>query len=226
MKKNILSIYILSVMLLAGCYDSTDEATVKINLGNLPVAATANKESLIDRITGFFLKKAYAQTAPGDIIKIHIAVMKGDSVFGTESINLSDLGPGYTAEIKVPAGEGRTILVVAENNVNTATYYGYTVKDLNPGVTTDVTINIESASWCDFGCSRLLTYEYYGSGNTIFWTDSGIKTRYYLKDAFTGDLLYSGYELQGDAGNIYNVDFYVEFEVFNLKGPVFNFNFG
>lgn len=162
MKKLILTIITLSIITYTGCYDP-DTATVRINLGNMPIAKHETK-SLIDRVLGLFVKEAWAdplENVVSGIVKVHVAALSGQSVLATASLDASEI-EAYNIEVvsdvwvsyldlEVPAGNNITILVVAEsynanNDTYYASYYGYNMVDLKPGETTSAQISMEDIS--------------------------------------------------------------------------------
>ncbi len=67
MKKIIISLSAITALLFTGCFVDSDTATVRINLGNLPVAKV-EKKSLIDRFLMIFSREAVAQSNnPADL---------------------------------------------------------------------------------------------------------------------------------------------------------------
>jgi hypothetical protein len=223
MKKIIISLTAILLLIISSCYDDNKNATVRINLGNLPVAKHIEKKSLLDTVFSVFIKNAYAQTLPQDIgvIKIHLAAYNGDLLIAKVGIDTSGMNTNVV-EFSVPAGDNITILVVGEtkeldindNYVSVPGYYGFAVADLKSGETTNVTIsNIKQAKWDPYGTYGL-TFDINCSDSTLSWTDSGVKTKYILKDPYTNEILYEGYE----TGPVnLNGDLIVDFEAFDLQ---------
>lgn len=240
MKKFVLTIITLSIINLAGCYDP-DTATVRINLGNIPIAKHEPK-SLIDKILGLFEKEAWAQTVNDigmGINKVHIAAYSGNTVLTTLSFDSTDIqvqnvgaaAPVYQSyiELTVPAGNDIAIFVVGEHDTlgqnneitaRSANYYGYGITNVNAGETADVTVTMESAIWSTGGAGTNKSIQTLSwMPHTLNWEipGAGVKALYYLYDN-NRVLLYKGYESTvtvNYSGNQFY--FYVEFEPFNLK---------
>ena len=85
MKMTILSTYIVSALLIAGCYNGSENGTVRITLGNLQVAENVKNTSFIDKALRLFTSEVYASAIPGNIIKIHAAAMDGDTILVNKS---------------------------------------------------------------------------------------------------------------------------------------------
>ncbi len=232
MKKIILLIYTVSVLIISGCYDDSKNANIRINLGGLLADQKVEQKSIIDRILLIFSKEAYAQTVPQDLLRIHIGIYSGSTLNDKKIIDIANIPVSQIIEFEVSAGDNRTVLVVGENNLNQAGYYGYNNVNLRAGETADVTVSMQSADWVPI----------YGQGSTyarIFavdnstvpykfsWTGSGVKTRYYVEEAFTGIPVYSGPGFEAVySGGEYSFNLYIEFSDFGLKTPAFNLNFG
>lgn len=232
MKRRYLYILLFSILTFAGCYRGDDNATVKLNLGNLNAARQIKGQSFVDRILLIFEKNAYAQTAPVDLLKVHIGVYDGKNLLEKISVNIGDIPASHIITLEVPAGDNRTILVIGENNLNQAGYYGYSDVNLVAGVTAEVTISLHTADWIplfspDPAYPRSFTMDNSGSIVKFLWTSSGVRTKYIVEEAFTSNIIYSGYEFETDySGGEYSFNLYVEFEDFNLKTAPFNLNFG
>lgn len=156
MKKIIIAISMAVSLLYTGCYDP-DTATVRINLGNMPIAKH-EPVSFIDRVLGLFAKDAYAQTVYdfNGVTKVHIGAYSGNSIVSSVSIDAADVdtylcGAESTCssiEVNVPAGENITILVVGEypdpdSGDIIAEHFGVSEPvTLKPGETTNVAINV------------------------------------------------------------------------------------
>ncbi|MFA5518766.1 MAG: hypothetical protein WDA74_05860, partial [Spirochaetota bacterium] len=139
MKKIIISIATISVFLFTSCFTDTDTATVKINLGNLPVAKTAKveKKSIIDRFVALFLKEAVAQpVVPYNIYvtTIHLGAFDANNQLlidkKIEVAQEEEEGDiiNTVVEFDVPAGVRRKIVVLGtyyiEGEDNDLNYYG------------------------------------------------------------------------------------------------------
>ncbi|HPS57884.1 MAG TPA: hypothetical protein PK514_07235 [Spirochaetota bacterium] len=234
MKKLLLTIITLSIITLNGCYDP-DTATVRINLGNMPVAHHEPK-SFIDRILGLFEKDAYA--VPADIVKVHIAAYSGDALLATASINSGDVqldqkGNDYV-ELDVPAGKNITILVVGELYIGQGTpyaeYYGYSKVDLETGITStvDVAVYNNTATHGNYpSWSTLLAFTYHSLSESLTWNNIGFKVKYHVYGNINPQtenyvLLYSGYDTSiSNVGYYYGNRIYLEFEPFSLKTSYF-----
>ncbi len=109
-------ILIFSITLISSCYDDNGTATVKINLGNIPMAQNLNKKSIIDRILCLFSTNAYAYPY-SSIIKLHLVAWQNDSPLALSTIDTSELileSPTDAVEFEVPAGDDITIVVLGE----------------------------------------------------------------------------------------------------------------
>ncbi|PKL17689.1 MAG: hypothetical protein CVV49_09870 [Spirochaetae bacterium HGW-Spirochaetae-5] len=228
----IIYMLLFSSLILTGCYQGDDKSTVRINLGNLNAINRVQNKSFIDKILMIFTKEAYAQTAPADLLKIHVGVYNGKILIEKLSLSLSEIPSSKIIEVEVPAGDNRTILVIGENILNQAGYYGYSNTDLVPGVTAAVTIALQAAFWeplfsPDPAYPRSFAIDNSVSPVRFLWTGSGVRTRYYVEEDFTGNVIYSGYGFETEySGGEYSFNLYVEFEDFNLKTAPFNLNFG
>ena len=139
MKKIIISITTISVFIFTSCFTDTDTATVKINLGNIPVAKTAKveKKSIIDRFVALFLKEAVAQpVVPYNIYvtTIHLGAFDANNqllidkkIEVTQEEEEGDI-INTVVEFDVPAGVRRKIVVLGtyyiEGEDNDLNYYG------------------------------------------------------------------------------------------------------
>ena len=144
MKKIIILVFAASVLLFTGCFIDSDTATVRINLGNIPVAKVVNK-SLIDRFLMIFAKEAVAQV-PGNVEKVHIAALGDGSVYEKITLELEQLTKNEIIEMEVPAGSNRTIIIAAEYT-GYVTYYGTQVLSLSPGEVRNVQVEMFDATW-------------------------------------------------------------------------------
>lgn len=149
MKKLILTIITLSIITYTGCYDP-DTATVRINLGNMPVAHHEPK-SFIDRVLGIFEKDAWAQEAPANIEKVHIIVQKNGSIITSQSFLTGDI-QNNTVELNIPAGNDITIAVLGEYivtmvaNLDYISYQGSVTVDLKAGESRNIPIETSDIS--------------------------------------------------------------------------------
>jgi hypothetical protein len=231
MKIKLMAILTFATLLFTGCYDDSNKATVRINLGNVPIAKQVEKKSIIDKVLSIFVKDAYAQV-PAGVIKVHLAAYRGDSLIAKESINAGGI-TSNVVEFIVPAGDNITILVVGESSyegqdskpVYYAEYYGYNSADLKAGSTTEISITMTIARWNGTidvnGVPReLFVNPVCGPPPfTISWTSAGIKVKYIVVD-YSGSLpviKYSGYDTGYSGESTETVELYVEFEDFNLR---------
>lgn len=123
MKKSVvLLILAISLTITSGCYDDNDTATVRISLGNLPIAKQAEKKPLIDMILCFFSREAVAQSAPADIIKLHLVALKNDFRIAVKSIDINSI-KNNTVDFEVPSGKNITIVILGERFNNTTANY-------------------------------------------------------------------------------------------------------
>ncbi len=116
MKKIIISLIASSVLLITGCFIDSDTATVRINLGNIPVAKV-EKKSIIDRFLMIFAREAVAQSVPEDlgISEINFKVFEGDSLLVEKNILISEYPADNIVELTVPAGTNRVIRISAKD---------------------------------------------------------------------------------------------------------------
>lgn len=165
MKKLLLTIITLSIIALNGCYDP-DTATVRINLGNIPIAHHEPK-SFIDRLLGIFVKDAYAVplSSVRQVDKVHIAAISNDTIIASASIDADDIdaidmGNSYASqvELNVPAGENLDIIVIGEYTPPTdgsryLSHFGHNTNTVNlkPGETTSVPITMSTTYFSSFG---------------------------------------------------------------------------
>lgn len=156
MKKIIISLAAASVLLFTGCLIDSDTATVRINLGNIPVAKV-EKKSLIDRFLMIFAKEAVAQEVPYgiEVQVVHLGAFDSNNqLLAKKSINVTQGEPTPAAppptivEFDVPARSGVTIVVLGEFTPIVApgppviTYYGKNETPLNltAGATESISI--------------------------------------------------------------------------------------
>lgn len=123
-KLNVLLILLFSAVLITGCYDDNKNATVRINLGNMPVAKNIQKRSFIDRVFSVFVKDAYAQTSPLDLIKLHVAAVKDGKVLSSIDFTKDEIdSEGSIVELPVPEGVNIAIIAVGEISGGYDVYY-------------------------------------------------------------------------------------------------------
>ena len=136
-----ISIFILlSSFCLFQCSRSGGTATVTINLG-FPGHESAQQQSFIDRLLGLFLVKAYAQP-PTDIESFLVRVTGPD--MGTIEYGFS--ADTTTITVVVPAGEARTISVIAAvsplSESAALAFTGKETLDLNPGEEKSISVTM------------------------------------------------------------------------------------
>lgn len=209
MKKIIISAFIVLAAVLVSCYDPTQEAKVRINLGNIPLDRNV-QVSFLDRLIGLFSTNAYASNAEYYVQKLHIAAVSGDTVLSSASIDAADVeddvtGEGSFVELNVPAGDDISIVVVGEYNLEGTyvNYYGYETTDLNAGSSTTLQIQVNPVSSTLIGFNRqnnILPYYIYWNkipGAVITVTDDsggqvykGTGTRAYVDESQIGNTFY------------------------------------
>lgn len=241
MKKLLLTIITFSIINLTGCYDP-DTATVRINLGNMPIAKH-EPVSFIDRVLGLFEKEAYASFAEEYVDIVHIAAYSGDSLLTTLTIKATDITMGASSdyvELDVPSGKNITFLVIGSKGIDnnqdgvyeyyTASFYGYTTQSVKAGETTtvDVTVyNNTTTHGNDPSWNTLLGFTYHSLSSTLTWNNIGFKVKYHVYGntspaAENYILLYSGYDTSiSNVGYYYGIRMYLEFEPFSLKTSYF-----
>lgn len=133
-KVSVMTILVFSAVIFTGCYDDSKNATVRINLGNMPVAKNVEKKSFIDKVFSVFVKDAYAQNLTDiNIIKIHLAAYKGNNLIAHQSFETTGMSiTNNVVEFSVPAGDDLNIVVLGERYegsvpvYNDISYYGKT----------------------------------------------------------------------------------------------------
>lgn len=222
MKKSIIFMVISVLFFLSSCYNDDKNATVRINLGNIPIAKNIEQKSVFEKLFSIFIKSAHAQALPQDfgVIEIHLAALDGNKVIAKTALDTN----GMTSNIvlfSVPAGDKITILVVGENSSNVAAYYGYNEVDLDAGETSEVTIAMNEAVWSQG--STIFTDSW--SPHILSWTGSGVPTKYVIIDDMTEVILYNGYGTTAEVPESSNsFRFYVDFWMFDLKTVEAGFN--
>lgn len=158
MKKIIISIATISVFIFTSCFTDSDTATVKINLGNIPLAKV-EKKSIIDRFVALFLKEAVAQAHPSDldVTIVHLGAFNANNqLLASQRISSDNYPENNTVEFDVPAGVRRKIVVLGEatdpdgepgdEDENIVGYYGVSIAvDLVAGESETVTIEMENS---------------------------------------------------------------------------------
>lgn len=138
MKKIIVSLTATIALVFTGCFIDSDTATVRINLGNMPVAKV-EKKSIFDRIVMLFVKEAVAMAGnpPWDlnVTKVHLGAFDSNNqLLAKKSILISSYPTNHIIEFDVPARNGVTIVVLGEVYYGEGTpiieYYGKADSDI------------------------------------------------------------------------------------------------
>ncbi|HPS57882.1 MAG TPA: hypothetical protein PK514_07225 [Spirochaetota bacterium] len=232
MKKIIIAalLILMAAAISGSCYDASQNATVRINLGNIPIAHH-QPASFIDRVLNIFAKDAYASNAETYVQKLHIAAVSGDSILVSAGIDAvyvqdDDTGGGSFVELSVPAGKSISIVVVGEitgyvNDVlmTYINYYGYYTTDLEAGstVTIPVQMNYADMYWINFNRQNNIPpyYLYWDKkpGAVITLTDDsggvvyrGTGTRVYVDESVIGNTFYltAEFEFAGVSTQTFN----------------------
>lgn len=219
--KKILWIILAFSIILAGCYDDDGTATVRINLGNMPVAQHMQKKSLIDKVLCLFSKEAYAYS-DSYINRLHLVAWQNDSQIALNTINTSNLTLGSidTVEFEVPAEKNITIVVLAEvlyngqtAMINNISYYGKSESTINlvAGETTTVQISMaglnESSMQFSFPNGNLSWIKIPGASGYRLYDETGALI------ANTTDNFYNG-------ANYYQ--FIIDFDYISLSSSQFS----
>ena len=224
MKKIIISLSAITTLLFTGCFIDSDTATVRINLGNIPVTKV-EKKPLMDRLLMFFAKEAVAQSNPValGVIAVHIgAIDSNNQLLAKKTINIGNYPADNIVELNVPARNNVTIIVLGENESQRAGYYGYNTAELNAGETVEMIISIEEAVW-GYYAKQISTPSY--SPHIISWESAGVPVRYVLVDDYSDEVLYKGDGTEVNVeGSSSSYIFYVEFYMFNLTTAEFYYS--
>lgn len=235
MKKIIISLAAIFLLLFISCYNENRNATLRINLGNIPVANNIEKKSVLDWVFSFFMNDVYAQTITDNysVDILHIGIYSGKNLVYKKSINGNEVevsGNNSYVELEVPEGTGFTVLALGEYNSvgRYANYYGYNSVSLPAGADVDVTINMTYATWDGTVPGRMfISNPSCGPAPyTMTWTPAGVPVRYLIIDnsgaspviKFSGN----GTEYIDNTSNSY--EFYVEFEDFDLRTNTYYIN--
>jgi len=238
MKKIILILAIVFLSGLQSCYDASQNATVRINLGNMPLAQNA-RGPLLDRIMGIFARDALAGNASEYVNAVHVAAFSGVSVLASTSISADDVQDNQTGsyvEFSFPAWEEITILVLGEGEgwthneefIPMATYYGTITQSFAAGETTSVsiTMNLLDDNFLsntldpNFNCGGPYTY-------MITWNPAGFPVKYVFEDD-SDNIIYNSYAIVPFAppvGASYCY-LYLSFGPFNLRTIDDSFSIG
>lgn len=147
MKRTMISLIIASIVVMPGCYDPGKNATVRINLGNIPESAFEPKKHFIDRVLELFSSEAYAQTTPNSqgIVMLYLAALNGDTVMAQRPISINEIDGDsitQTVEFEVPAASGIDIVVIAENGSDIITWYGKTSEPVDLAVGDEISVEV------------------------------------------------------------------------------------
>lgn len=145
MKKIIISLFAITALFFTGCFIDSDTATVRINLGNIPIAKV-EKKSFIDRFLLIFAKEAVAQGEPEilGIGEIKILVLnESEQLYIEKIIPISEYPVNNKVELTVPAGTNRTIRISAKDKVDPKVVYGAMIQtNLSPGETREIQVHM------------------------------------------------------------------------------------
>ncbi len=129
---------VLCAALMLSC-GSDNTATVMINIG-LPkgVSAAPAHDGFFDRLLGFFVAPAYAQTAPEDVTAI------GITVIGPNMVPFNKIYPADTTVVSlaINAGKKRRIAVRGIDNTGRPKYIGSKIVNLEAGSMQTVRIDM------------------------------------------------------------------------------------
>ncbi len=197
MKLTLPAILTFSIILFIGCYDEDKNATVRIKLGNIPIAQQVEKKSLFDKVFSMFVKDACAQQRLSEVYgvyNLHFAAFSGNTLLTNKSINVSNVyldGKNSYAELSVPAGDNLTILVLGENGSNLITYYGSINVNLQSGENAEVSIAIKTIA--NASAIQAIT----STVHSITWKNLYGVSKYYIEvqdqiDPFTYNPVWEG----------------------------------
>jgi len=134
MKKILISIVSILLFVFSSCYDDSKNATVRINLGNIPITKQMEKRSIIDKIFSIFVNDAFAQTSPSDLVRLHIAAVKNGEVLTSVDLTKDEIdAEGSVVEFSVPEGIKIAIIAVGEMSGGYDLYYDGVYTDLVAG---------------------------------------------------------------------------------------------
>lgn len=147
MKKIIVSLSTIAILIFTGCFIDSDTATVRINLGNIPVAKV-EKKSIFDRIVMLFVKEAVAQGVPEwtGVVVVHLGAFdQNNQLVAKKSINASAVPANGNITFDVPAGIRRKIVVLGEVNDGYIDFHGVSDEiDLIAGTVVTVPILMDT----------------------------------------------------------------------------------
>lgn len=182
MKKIIILLAPILILILSSCYDGNKNATVRINLANIPLTKQIEKKSLLDKVFSIFVQNAYAQASPADLVKLYIAAVKDGEVLTSEDFTREEIDAvNSVVEFPVPSGVNVAIIAVGEMSGGSDFYYDGTYVDLTAGE--EVTVNLTmgylqsrlnftraaddtNASWASI--PGVVEYALYRNGNEVY----------------------------------------------------------
>ena len=219
MKKLLLAIITLTIITLNGCYDP-DTATVRINLGNMPIAKHEPK-SFIDRIMGLFVKEARAQTGPDILDTIHIAAYRNETTILAQSYLKEDINVENNTsfvEIDVPAGDDVTLLAVGSIN-GYGEYCGKVTADIKADITNNITIQCYTEDIWLSGIEEEVNLKYDTTKKMLRWNSIGIPGKYRLRQN-NEQVVYEGgnryYSVEQGPCNDMQFNLYIYYEPFDI----------
>ncbi|MFA5518769.1 MAG: hypothetical protein WDA74_05875 [Spirochaetota bacterium] len=246
MKKIIISIAAASVFLFTGCFTDSDTATVRINLGNLPVAKV-EKKSLIDRFLMIFAKEAVAQEVPEwlGITVVHLGAFdENNKLLAKKRIKATPVSSGSMntyVEFDVPARSGIRIVVLGEQEEQTenfAEFYGCSVPlNLTAGDIEEVEVQMEYLTNILGGWSYIYEINFWYEGEpgddyvVIKWDRLYGVSNYILKFGYENDfeVIYKGSNEEliyyGDDLNDGSYQIELEFKFARINSDAVDFDF-
>jgi len=222
MKKTLIFTVIAILVLFSSCYDENHNTTLHINLENIPYATNVRTKTMLDNIFSFFSKEAYAQTIPGDVLSINIAILDGDSKILSGKYPASE----SVIELSVSPGKNLTVIVGAEGAdyenagyPNIILYYGSAIADVEANIENEVTILMSNMNDSfnlayDFGNDIINWNKIEGTGKYELWYASFTSSCLPADYSKTGESLTNSYDLGGYTQGCFRVRSY--FSIFNL----------
>lgn len=244
--KTLITLISAAALILAGCADLDYEmATVKINLGNIPIAK-AEKKTIIDRVLMIFAKEAVAQGLPTAVTSVHLGAFDSNNqLLANKSISDENYPGNNIVEFDVPARNGVTIVVLGESDP-AIEYYGKADHDdmerpLNLKAGETVSVEIGMALLNDLLSENYFNFRYTSepvdynapiAWNVIFGA-SKIDLEYNPDQvAQNFEMIYSGSEkscvnniYQSATGDDYRIKLYFNFAARNTDAIIFNFEY-
>jgi len=238
MRIKLITILTFVVLLFTSCYNDSKNATVRINLGNMPIAKQVEKKSLIDKVFSVFVKDAFAVDLNNDmgVIKLHLAAYNGDILLSQESLDTTGMDTdNNVVDFTVSAKDNVTILVVGEYDNGDggiyARYYGYNPESINlkAGETKQINITMNYIpQWNITDSTKIISFDC--SEGICRWDSADIKVKYVLDYSSDGGStyinVYSGDKTEFSIQDITGFyRFRIEFEPFKLKNYEFIYNY-